>query len=33
MEVKTDLNDLFDRYREYNWTKKAICKKWGISAQ
>jgi len=33
MEVKTDLIDMLDRYRQYNWTKKAICKIWGISEQ
>lgn len=33
MEVKTDLIDMLERYREYNWTKKSICKIWGISEQ
>jgi len=33
MEVKLDLLDMLNRYRKYNWTKKAICQKWGISPQ
>lgn len=33
MEVKSDLLDMLKRYKEYNWTKKAICKIWGISSQ
>jgi putative transposase len=33
MEVKTDLIDMLERYRKYKWTKKAICRMWGISGQ
>ena len=33
MAVKSDLQDMLKRYRQYNWTKKAICQKWGISSQ
>lgn len=33
MEVKSDLFDILERYRKYNWTKKAICQKWDISPQ
>lgn len=33
MEEKIDLIDMLERYKKYNWTKKAICKIWGISEQ
>lgn len=33
MEIKSDLLDMLNRYRKYNWTKKAICQKWDISPQ
>lgn len=33
MAVKSDLQDMLKRYQQYNWTKKAICQKWGVSSQ
>lgn len=33
LEAKFDLFDMLDRYVDYGWTKKAICRKWDISLQ
>ncbi len=33
IEIKLDLLDMITRYKKYNWTKKDICRKWGISPQ
>jgi putative transposase len=31
--VRLDLLDTLNRYRQYGWTKQAICQKWGISSK
>jgi len=33
LEAKLDLLDMLERYTHYGWTKKQICRKWGISVQ
>jgi len=33
LEAKLDLFDMLERYTHYGWTKKQICRKWGISVQ